>query len=428
MITPSYSPAGTQIVLPKLALDFTTGTLDSRVTFVRTNSIATRYNASGYIETVGANLPRFDYNPITSVIKGLLIEEQRVNILRSSQAFTTASSNWADSNVTRGTSGTSPDGTTNAILFISTAVDNIHSTYNDALANRARATNTTYTLSAFVKPSGYNYATVSLSGTNSSIYAAVTFELTGAGSVTQTNVGAAGGTLTDYGISQQKDGWYRVYVVGQVNQANGYDFVSFGPNGTFTPNIYGLQKYTGDASSGGYLWGIQDEAGAFPTSYIPTVTGSVTRSPDIATLTSTNFSSWWTATTGATVVRAEQYLVAGTRPWVQFDDNTADNIIAFRGNTTNPEFYVKATTDQATIDAGTIAANIKYNFAAAWNTDDCAALIDAGSAVTDTSVTIPTVTQARLGSDGTNYLNGWLQSVRYWPQRLTNAEIQAFSK
>lgn len=34
--------------------------------------------------------------------------------------------------------------------------------------------------------------------------------------------------------------------------------------------------------------------------------------------------------------------------------------------------------------------------------------------VTDTSATIPTVTQARLGSDGTNYLNGHLASISYY--------------
>jgi len=100
---------------------------------------------------------------------------------------------------------------------------------------------------------------------------------------------------------------------------------------------------------------------------------------------------------------------------VQFDDNTADNIIALRGNTTNPELYiVDGGTPQAQIDAGTIAANTDYSLTGWWQTNDCKARLNNGAVVTDTSATIPTVTQARLGSDGTNYLNGHLASISYY--------------
>jgi hypothetical protein len=48
--------------------------------------------------------------------------------------------------------------------------------------------------------------------------------------------------------------------------------------------------------------------------------------------------------------------------------------------------------------------------------------------VTDNTATIPTVTQLRIGSDGINYASAWVQKIMYWPQRLINAEVQAFSK
>jgi hypothetical protein len=76
--------------------------------------------------------------------------------------------------------------------------------------------------------------------------------------------------------------------------------------------------------------------------------------------------------------------------------------------------YIKPTTDQAQIDAGTIAANTPYDLFGVWNTDDCAAKVNNGTKVFDTSATIPTVTQMRIGSDGTNYLNGTLASVSYY--------------
>jgi hypothetical protein len=84
MITPSFSLTATERVLPRMALDFTTASLDSRVTFTRTGNTATVTNSSGVIAAINANLPRFDFNPTTLVCKGLLIEESRTNLLLNS--------------------------------------------------------------------------------------------------------------------------------------------------------------------------------------------------------------------------------------------------------------------------------------------------------------------------------------------------------
>ena len=84
MITPAYSPTATERVLPRMALDFTTGVLDPRVAVTRALNTATRINSSGVIEIVNANLPRFDYDPATLVAKGLLIEETRTNLFLNS--------------------------------------------------------------------------------------------------------------------------------------------------------------------------------------------------------------------------------------------------------------------------------------------------------------------------------------------------------
>lgn len=43
-------------------------------------STGTRINAAGAIETVAANQPRFDYEPVTLLPKGVLIEEQRTRL------------------------------------------------------------------------------------------------------------------------------------------------------------------------------------------------------------------------------------------------------------------------------------------------------------------------------------------------------------
>lgn len=406
MITPSYGVTATERVLPNLTLTFTTASLDSKITFTRTGNTATVVNSNGNVAAINADLPRFDYDPVTKVIKGLLIEESRQNICTYSEDFTNgATTGWGAINLTPSADTTvSPDGTQNADSLFETTTNGQHR-LDKVLTNAAGD----YVFSCFIKKAGSRYASIRI-GT-----AGAYIDLDNGAIVTS---GGATANSISYG-----NGWYRlwVYVTGVAANVT----IRINNNGA---NAGIAPSYAGNTANAIAVWGAQFEAGAFVTSYIPTTTASVTRNADIATMTSTNFSSWWAATNGATVVTAQQSTVSGTRPWVQFDDNTANNIIALRGNTTNPELYVKATTDQAQIDAGTIAASTNYNLAGAWNTDNCGAAINGGAAVTDLSATIPTVTQARLGSDGTNYLNGWLRSLRYWPQRLTDAEIQAFSK
>jgi hypothetical protein len=56
MITPAYSPTATERVLPRMALDFTTAVLDSRVTVTRALNTATAINSSGFVAIVNANL------------------------------------------------------------------------------------------------------------------------------------------------------------------------------------------------------------------------------------------------------------------------------------------------------------------------------------------------------------------------------------
>lgn len=84
MLTPGYSTTATERVLPRMALDFTTAVTDARVVTTRAANTATRFNGSGAIEIVNANLPRYDYNPVTLVCIGQLVEEARTNLLLNS--------------------------------------------------------------------------------------------------------------------------------------------------------------------------------------------------------------------------------------------------------------------------------------------------------------------------------------------------------
>jgi len=429
MITPGYSLSATERVLPRMALDFTTASLDSRVTVTRALNTATRVNSSGNIEIVNANLPRFDFSPTSiGTCRGLLIEESRANLVLSSGDLSNATYWVAQRATAVGASGTAPDGTNSATLATEdTTASNNHLFGRQSVTAAAGAT---ITKSVFLKnglTNGRRYAILTMIGATNVEWVVAVVDLV-AGVVTSTSNGTSG-TYISSSITPWNDGWWRCTLTGSITGTNPNVRIQLSDTGT--PASFGgfaIYAYNGNGVSNLYGWGMNVEVGAFATSYIPTTTTSLTRNADAVTMTGTNFSSWWASTIGAAVARVIPNTVSGVRPAAQFDDNSANNIIALRGNTTNPELYIKATTDQAQIDAGTISANTTYLLGGAWNTNNCAAAVNGGTAVTDTSVTVPTATQARLGSDGTNYLNGCLQSLRYWPQRVTNAEIQAFSK
>jgi hypothetical protein len=404
MLTPAYALTATERVLPRATVGFTSGSLDPRVTFTRSGNTATVTNVDGSITIANADTPRFQY--LNGVCQGLLVEETRTNLFVNSimNGFITGSP---------GTPGTSYTNivTTGSISAIVTSdyaagfgIELTCTVQRRTFRQRysSIATNTTYSFSADIDvKSGFFQ-----------IYQYMILQSIPAGATSVYLLNGVVVTPTTF-VPLGKN---KIAMVLTTVGAGGITDFVFGLGGQ--SNVTGVCVFSN----------LQLEVGPAPSSYIPTTTVAVQRNPDIATMTGTNFSDWWVAGTGAAVVRGRQAAAVGVCPWLQFDDGTANNLMQLRGNTTNPELYIKATTDQATIDAGTVAANTLSGFTAAWATNNCAAAFNGSAAGTDTSATIPTVTQARIGSDGTNYLNGTLQDIRYWPQRLIDAEVQAFSK
>lgn len=85
-------------IAPFFDILFTSETLDSRVTMTRAGNVATRFNSSGLIETINADLPRFNYDPKTLQLRGLMIEPAATNLLLRANDFSNAS--WVKANVT----------------------------------------------------------------------------------------------------------------------------------------------------------------------------------------------------------------------------------------------------------------------------------------------------------------------------------------
>jgi hypothetical protein len=372
-----------------ILFDFLSGSLDSRITFTRSTT-ATFVGSNGLVQTAAINAPRFDYDPVTLAAKGLLIEEQRTNLVLRSEEFDNAY--WQKSiqgtgiaPVVTANAATAPDGTMTAdqVVFASTGTTSgDRSRLLTALLSLGSGT---YTVSFWVKAASASQPNLTL------------FIQSGVNFVTITPTTS----------------WVRyTYTATETNQR---------PELRLSGNVGTLGTY--------YIWGAQLELGAFATSYIPTVASTVTRTADIATMTGTNFSSWFNASAGTFVSQFTTSTISGTRTILDANDNTANESIRLRTVSADPFFTVTdGGVDQANIDAGTVAANTTYKMAGAYTLNDFATSIGGGAAVVDTSGTIPTVNQLQIGnSAASNSLNGYLRTISYYNTRLSDSSLQAIT-
>jgi hypothetical protein len=390
MITPSANLISAKQVSPELDLNFLSGSLDPRITFARSGATATRVNSSGDIEVVAADTPRFDCNPLTNAVVGLLIEEQRQNIMVRSEEFN--SSPWGPNNATVSANVatvTAPDGNLTAdklVVNTGTVAPNIWIFRSAG----------TYATSVFVNRGEYRYVALITTGTTPTI-----FDL-------QNKVITLTGSGTNILFQEYKNGWFRIGRRTSVgtNQFYGFQIAETGTS---------LGTVVGNSSDGIYLWGAQQEVGDFVTSYIPTTNAAVTRNADVATMTGTDFSDWYSATKGTFRVDANNVAV-GTRPIISADDNTADESLVITTDGTTPKFIVRdGGSEVANVSAGTITANTPM-FAYASYDADYFGIARPTARQVDTSGTVPTVDRLRIGANQAgNYLNGYVQKISFWP-------------
>lgn len=330
MITPAYGLTVTERVLPKLALDFTTAVLDARVIVTRTTNAtnpATYIDSSGVITAATNNQPRFDYDPVTLLCKGLLIEESRANSLLNTNLLATQ----------------------------------------------------TVTVTAAVRTlSFYGTGSITLSGAHIAV-------VPGTGAYP---------TRTTY---------------------------SFTPSaGSLTLTVTGTVQFA------------QLEAGAFATSYIPTTTTSLTRNADAVSMTGTNFSSWYNAAEGTFMTYVSSLGTYAFNSVMDANNGTTLNRIGIRYNSASVAsgIIIDNNVQQGPVNPAAPNA-LPSRFVLAYKANSFAASYRASTVATDTSGTVPTVTQLEIGhflnSSGTQ-LNGHFIQLSYYPLRLTNSEVQAFSK
>jgi len=411
-------------ISPTLNLDFANAqSITSKTTYTRA-STATYYDANGTLQTAAVDAPRFDHDPATGERLGILLEEQRTNLLTYSEQFDNAA--WAKVRSTiTANAATAPDGTTTADKIVEdTTASSTHPVYQ---GSTGFAAGVTATASVFLKAGERTFVSIgspaSATGTGVNL---TTGELVDVNVPGWTN--AATRSVTDIG-----GGWYRVY----------YSFTTVGSDGLsdalrIFPNNGTTTSYTGDGTSGLYVWGAQLEVGSFPTSYIKTEASQVTRSADNLSITGTNFSDFYNQSEGTFVCEWGIKDVDSTSDishqiFGLTDGGSLPIIAARMGYSAGRRLRYYAQDAGSTFEYGlngVVTAATEGRFALAYSPSSSFRVSEDGATVVEDntgSIADFTISQISIGLNTSSYLNGHIKSLTYYPRALTNAQLQSLT-
>jgi hypothetical protein len=340
--------------------------------------------------------PRFDHDPATGASKGLLIEESRENLLARSNQFNT--SPWAATAVTVAeVAGGGLDGGA-AWRLTPTGAD------SSLGQPRTVAVTAAHTFSVWLK---------SDTGSNVNLSLSVYDNTAGV------NRGVKPITVTTQ--------WQRFEITtATVVAGNSTAFII----GAFASWSTGENVLA---------FGAQLEAGAFPTSYIPTTSGTAARSADVCSIIGGDFSSFYNQSEGTAVTKVTNALGIGTATQYPFSFSAASTpelLVVFRSGSAAPNpkscrfASVVANSDTLidTPDAGFFVDNATSLAGFAIKLNNFAGSLN-GNLITDTTVSLPTVDRMFIGSrvDGTRYWGGHIARIQYFRKRLSNAKLQTLT-
>jgi len=341
------------------------------------------------------NIPRVEYDADGNRL-GLLVEEARTNLVTYSEDFTDAS--WETVGTKVPNSATSPTGENNASLL----------SVNYLEIRPSVVSGTQYTYSIFVK--GLTDFTPQIIATGTSFpNTQANFDLSD-GTVTSTT--AEDATIKDCG-----NGWFRISIT---------------ETATATDSTSRLRLFCEQA----YIFGAQLETGSFPTSYIKTTGSTATRSADVASIPVADFG--YNHKEGTIFAEfSGQFNESGTlfpRPYELSGGNSSNDRVTVYFAESNGNLAAEVRNGGVQSAGLVLQAGVSSDFSAiktafAFKADDFAATEDGDTPVTDTAGTFtPSTPRDELALmatvTGSQTLNGHLKSIKYYPRRLTNAQLQ----
>jgi len=391
--------------------------LDPRITYQRTGP-ASFVNEFGKVVLVGDNAPRFDHDPTTRESKGLLIEDSRTNLLKYSVDFASIpgyQENYSNARSTlTSTTEVAPDGTNTASKYVRTAGQGTGEVAIIIGNTLGLSSGTVYTSSIFVKNVGTN-----------NILEFVNVRASSANSDSQFNL--ALGTITTEGsentlttITPYPNDWYRISVTATMNNASGY---------------FWIRMYNQPEGDGFIIWGGQVEAGAFPTSYIPTHNNaSVSRGGDYVGITGDEHTDFWNTTEGTYLIDYKPLeraigdgVIIGSKRGTQ---GSGYPWPLYRHDTANTNIFKSYDNDNGIVTISSAWEDRRESWALGFNGTNGSIARNGSQLVTNnTNMTgLINANELWLGSSGTGSMYSMhVKRFMYYRKRITDSQLKTLT-
>lgn len=373
------------LLVPSLNLDFTSGVLNPLLSFSRASAKWVT-NASGVITQVGVNEPAFDYDPLTGLCKGLLIEEQRTNLLVNSDG--NSITNWGNyggvPTVTPSTIGGVMNGYFPLRRINSSGFEGVRRNVTGLVSGSV------YTVSVYVRKNP------SAPATNVAINSPI--------GITATSLALSTALTTS---------WARFSLT----------FTATGTSGDF--NFYNSTSAVGDGFD---MCCFQIEQGSFPTSYIPTTSAAVTRSADVCSM---SLGSWFNPNVGTILVSGRSFASANysTRYAFLYGGDTNNQILI--ANSSGGVVIGQIVSGGLVRSSGgpAYAPGNNYKIAMAYGSPDGIGINGLIHNAPNSTSNPTGLTTLWLGSSngGNAFFNGHIAYYRHYRNRLPNSLLQSLT-
>ena len=375
-----------------------TNKTDTQLTLIVSAKVGTFALNSWFVSYRGA---RIDHNPDTLACRGLLIEESRTNLYSRSQEFNDGA--WGRTGTSVGTNAINAvDGTLTADKLIEDTSLGLHN-----ILRTITPPATAHTLSVFAKKGERNWIALRAGGANTF------FNL---------DTGVATSAINSPTITKYGNGWYRCTVTSSSGTQNQ---IWMSPDGVAT-------SYTGDGTSGIYIWGAQLEAGSFATSYIPTTAGSAIRSTDLCNISGSAFSGIYNQPEGTLIVVADEFRRGVAYSLLTRISNSVNpgsnrySIGSYGGKTgvASPLEFVVNRDSIVSYSALPTSSTSNFKAALAYSVDNMRGSLNGTLATADSPPSALIVGANTLSVGGVGV---WLIEVKYYHKRIADSSLQTLT-
>lgn len=375
-------------------------------------------NSTGQFEWVGTNVPRLTYDPVTLQPLGLLVEEQRTNLLLWSADPANAA--WVKTSASIGASTPGP-----LALGAQKLVEAAGGSVSPSISQfSVVASGASVVGMRFAKAGERSFVRMQTASSGGTAYAASRFNLAdGAKVAGDSDVALNGATNVMSGSVNVGDGWWMLWL--SCTLPAGVTTASTVTR--IVPDAVAF-SYTGDGTSGIYIGPAGLEVGSAPSTYIPTTTAQVTRAADVCSVNT--LSPWYNPLEGTIVVKFVRRSISPSQTFATLR-GAANSTITLESGFGSPGQLRMRVNDAGTQQAipvglGSGVVGVPYKMAGAYKADYFAVSVNGQPEVVDTSGTVPAVSRVEIGSlNGVAFANATIASIEYYPRVIDVQQASA---